>query len=178
MIANVVALLLFFSFGGFFAYKYFYKNENIFSPHPGAPTPVTSVPITPANPLSLPGQAPLPLPPSVTPPADEGVRRVFETIKQANLTENIDLFMSCYSPAFSGYQEKRNSTLQTWQEYDMTKLDFTLSNLTVNQNRAEVTVNWQISAFSPGTSQTENFNSNHSVTLLNEGGQWKILNLR
>jgi hypothetical protein len=174
MIANVVALLLLFSFGGFFVYKYFYKKENIFSPNPGLPAVVTSGAVIPANPAVVPGQAPLVVPPQ----ADEGVRRVFETIKQANLTKNIDLFMSCYSPAFPGYQEKRNSTLQTWQEYDMTKLDFTMSNLTVNQNRAEVTVNWQISVFSPGTSQTENFNSNHSVTLLNEGGQWKILNLR
>lgn len=177
MIANGLALVLIFSFAGFFGYRYFYKKENIFTT---APAPAPAAPSGPAitgSPFS-PGPPPPPLPPGVASPADEGIRRVFDTIKQANLSENIDLFMSCYSPAFPGYQEKRNSTLQTWQEYDMTKLDYTLSNITINQNRAEVTVNWQISAFSPGSGQTENFNSTHAVTLLNEGGQWKIINLR
>jgi hypothetical protein len=186
MIANALALLLLFTFAGYFSYKYFYKNENIFaspgSLDTGSATRGTAQNL-PAQPSSQPfpqQQGPgLPSPPLPASPIDEGgIRRVFETIKQANLTENIDLFMSCYSTGFPGYQEKRNNTLKTWQDYDMTKLDFTLSNLTATQNRAEITVNWQINAFSPGSGQTENFNTTNSVTLQNESGQWKIINLR
>jgi hypothetical protein len=116
-------------------------------------------------------------PPPPPPTSSEGeIKKVFETIKQANMTEDINLFMTCYSTTFPNLNEKKEKTIQTWKDMDITDLAYTMRDLIVQQNTAEVTIDWQITTLDNG--QTETFNTTNNVVLQKEGDQWKIVKLR
>lgn len=150
--------------GGFFGYTYFFKKEM-----------GTNVPAT---------QSGQPLPPSTsTPPtstasSEAEIKKVFDTIKQANMTEDINLFMSCYSTAFPNLEEKKGNTIQTWKDMDITALNFAMRDLITMTNTAEVTIDWLITTRSADSGQTETFNTTNNVVLQKEGGQWKIVSLK
>lgn len=115
--------------------------------------------------------------PSVPATSPEGeIKKVFETIKQANMTEDINLFITCYSTAFPNLEEKKEKTIQTWKDIDITDLAYTMRDLIVQRNTAEVTIDWQITTLNNG--QTETFNTTNNVVLQEEGDQWKIVKLR
>jgi rRNA maturation endonuclease Nob1 len=160
----VVLSIAFLGGGGFFGYTYFFKKEN------------TNVPVSPS------GQRPTLLTPAPTNTASaslEGeIKKVFDTIKQANMTEDINLFMTCYSTAFPNLEEKKDKTIQTWKDMDITGLAYTMRDLIVQQNTTEVTIEWQITTRAADGGQTETFNTTNNVVLQKEGDQWKIVNLK
>lgn len=157
---GIVAITLLMT-GGYFGYKYFIKKDK------------DEIAVSSLKDKGTPS-----IPPSSHALPEEEMIKVFETIKRANLSEDINLFMSCYSSAYPSYEEKKNQTIKNWQDYDFTDLTFTVRDLIVNQNAAEVTVDWQITARSANTGETQTFNTTNNVVLQKESGQWKITSLK
>ncbi|MBM4139874.1 MAG: zinc ribbon domain-containing protein [Nitrospira sp.] len=151
-VAAGIVILAVLGVSGYFGYKYFNKKDKDEITFPDKGTP-----------QALP---------------EEEIRKVFETIKKANLSEDINLFMSCYSPSYPTHEDKKNQTVKNWQDYDFADLSFTVRDLIVNQNTAEVTVDWQINARSAKTGETQTFNITNNVVLQKESGQWKITALK
>ena len=150
--------------GGFFGYKFLFKKDkdvNVSVTQLGRP------------------QGPSSPSPSVSTASSEGeIKKIFDTIKQANMTEDINLFMTCYSTAFPNLEEKKEKTIQTWKDMDITGLAYTMRDLIVQQNTTEVTIDWQITTRAADSGQTETFNTTNNVVLQKEGDQWKIVNLK
>jgi rRNA maturation endonuclease Nob1 len=149
---------------GFFGYKYIFikdKDLNVAATQSGN-SPALSTPAPSGSAVS----------------SEEEIRKVFENIKQANMTKDINLFLSCYSTAFPNMEEKKDNTLQTWKDMDITALSYTMRDLISQQNSAEVTVDWQITFRSADSGKAETFNTTNKVVLQREGGQWKIVDLK
>jgi hypothetical protein len=149
---------------GFFGYKYFFtkdKEVTVASTQLGN-SPTLSTPAPTGSAVS----------------SEEEIRKVFENIKQANMTKDINLFLSCYSTAFPNMEEKKDKTLQTWKDMDITALSYSMRDLISQQNSAEVTIDWQIISKSADSGKTETFNTTNNVVLQREGGQWKIVDLK
>ena len=150
--------------GGFFGYTYFFKkdkNLNVSATQSGQTSPPSTF-----------------SPPAATASLEGEIKKVFETIKQANMTEDINLFMTCYSTAFPNLEEKKEKTIQTWKDMDITNLTYAMRDLITQPNTAEVTIDWQITTRSADSGRTETFNTTNNVVLQKEGGQWKIVNLK
>lgn len=160
-IGVMAVLIIILSVGGFFGYKYFFKKD-IYS------TTKTQQPLSSATNPAI----------SETAPKSEELRLVFENIRKANLTKDINLFMSCYSKSFIGVEERKNKALSNWIEYDFTELTFTLSDIEMRGDTADVKVDWKITAKDRNTGSSQIIDSTNLVTLKNEGGQWKIITLR
>lgn len=163
-IGVVVVAISIIGAGGVFGYKYFFKKEG------DANESLTQI-----------GKAPTPTKQSSSIPAatSEGeIKKVFEAIKQANITKDINLFLSCYSTVFPNLEEKKEKTIRTWKDMDITSLNFMIRDLIAHQNITEVTIDWQITARSTDSGQTETFNTTNNVVLQKEGDQWKIVNLK
>ncbi len=165
-IGGIIIALAIIGTGGFLGYKYFFKKEDTMNV---SVSQITKAPLPPStkNSPSLPA-----------PSSEDNIKKVFETIKQANLTKDINLFISCYSPSFSNLAEKKDKTLQNWKDMDITGLTYTVRDLIVQQNTTEVTIDWQITTRAADSGQTETFNTTNNVVLQKEGDQWKIVDLR
>ncbi len=167
--AAAIVVLLVLGTSGFLSYKYFYKSGSsakIVDATPNKPSI--------AGNSSAAGSGAAPTVSSV----EDEIKKVFETIKNANLSEDINLFMSCYSRSFPGYEEKKESTIDNWRSYDFTQLNFNVRDILVTQNTAELTVHWQINIRSTDKGETRSINTTNNVVLQKEGGQWKIASLK
>jgi hypothetical protein len=70
-------------------------------------------------------------PGAASPSAPEGdlkgeLLQTLSTVRDAQIKKNITEFMSAYSNTFPGYDQKRQDTLKSWQNYDYLKLAFTV----------------------------------------------------
>lgn len=150
--------------GGFFGYKYFFKKD------------------MDGNISNIQSSKFLAFSTSASPTAaasrEKEIRKLFETIKQANLTKDINLFISCYSMDFPDIEEKKNKTLQNWEAMDLNALNYSMRDLSFHQNTAEVTIDWLITTRWTENDQVETINTTNKVILRKEGDQWKIANLK
>jgi hypothetical protein len=108
----------------------------------------------------------------------ERIKEMLERIRQANLQENIELFMSCYAPDFKGREEKRRSTLESWKHSDYLDLSYRVNSQTVSGDTADVEIEWLIK-----TSQSINRppQLNRVVidaSLIKEDGRWRIKEMK
>ncbi len=125
----------------------------------------------PSHPIIPPSQNPTPV--IETKEAKE-IMSLFETIKQANLEKNIDLFMSCYSQDFKDRKRKRLDTLESWKTFNYLNLTYDLKSKTVSGNTANVRVEWLMKISQKETEKREDSRSISEVVLKREGNHWKI----
>jgi RNA polymerase subunit RPABC4/transcription elongation factor Spt4 len=104
----------------------------------------------------------------------EKIKSLFETIKQANLKKNIDLFMSCYSLDFKDRKRKRLDTLENWKTFHYLDLTYHLKEQTVSGDTANVRVEWLMKISQKGTGKPEDNRTVLDVVLKREGDHWKI----
>lgn len=127
------------------------------------------------NQSSKPLQPPLQDPPSFIEPKEaEKIQFLFETIKQANLKKNIDLFMSCYSLDFKDRKRKRLDTLENWKTFHYLDLTYHLKKQTVSGDAANVRVEWLMKISQKGAGKPEENRTVLDVVLKREGDHWKI----
>jgi hypothetical protein len=105
---------------------------------------------------------------------DEKIKSLFGTIRQANLEKKIELFMSCYAADFKDRNEKRFSTLETWDNFDYLDLSYDIKRLMVTGQAAQVRVEWRINISPKNGRPPQKTVSLLDVALQKEGGHWKI----
>jgi hypothetical protein len=111
-------------------------------------------------------------------PEANGVKSLFENIRQANLRKNIGLFMSCYSRDFDDKEGKRLATLEMWKNFNYIDLSYHLKKQTITGNTADVMVEWVIRTAPKAGGQRQNTRIVLNVTLNREKGSWKIKAIR
>jgi uncharacterized membrane protein YvbJ len=150
--ASVIILLA--TMGGYFLWqKYDQKNKLIQPPLP--------------SPLSL-----------IDSKETEEIKFLFETIKQANLKKNIDLFMSCYSLDFKDRKRKKLDTLENWEQFHYLDLKYSLKKQTILRDIATVRVEWLMKISPKGTGKPEDSKTVLDVVLKREEDRWKIKEIK
>jgi ketosteroid isomerase-like protein len=102
------------------------------------------------------------------------IKDLLESIKQANLQKNIDLFMSCYAADFKDREGKKKTTLAYWKKFDYLDLSYDLKNPLISGNTAKAKVEWVIKISSKTGSQPRESKTILDVTLKKEEDSWKI----
>lgn len=158
----VVLAIILFAGGGYLGYRQYSRLEDLKRPEATA-TASTSIPAA-----------------GIKPPlsSEEEIKKVFETVQKAMETQDINLYMSGFSAAFPGFEDKKKQTAKTWEENDLTDIRFTLRDLIIQKDTAEVTVEWSFTSKNKKGSQAEPLTSETGATLQKETGQWKIINLK
>lgn len=110
--------------------------------------------------------------------ARESIEVVFDIIRQANIRKNINLYASCFSPAFPSIEERKNKMLNNWKQYDFNKISFMLTEVVIDKDRADVTVDWLIDASSTRSGKKQKVSAKSEVQLRNENGVWRIALLK
>jgi hypothetical protein len=108
----------------------------------------------------------------------EKIASLFETIRQANLQKNIDLFMTCFSSDFSSREKKRLEALRTWDHFNYLHLSYDLKNQTITGNTASVRLEWRINASEKASGKPQENRILLDATLTKEGGSWKIQEIK
>jgi ketosteroid isomerase-like protein/uncharacterized protein YukE len=158
----ILAVALFFA-GGYLGYRHYYK------PVEQKKTEVSPASESPIPPVTGPG---------VALSAEEEIKKVFETIQKAMETRDITLYMSGFSTAFPGFEDRKKQTLQTWEENEITDIRFNVRDLINQKDTAEVTVAWSFTSKRKKGGKSEPLTSETSATLQKEAGQWKIVNIK
>jgi len=107
----------------------------------------------------------------------EEVNQVFENLKKANLTKNIDLFLSCYSLKFSSLKNKKSATLASWEQYDYKTLKYHIKDQSFYDDKASGIVEWSITAYSHKTGKLVSMDMAFNVGMQKEDGIFKIVSL-
>ena len=126
-----------------------------------------SPPPAPAVPAPLPSPSPVEL-------ETERIKALLEDVRQANLKEDIALFMSCYSVHYKDRARKKRDTLQTWKESDYEDLSYVLKNQRVEGDVAEIEVEWSVRVSPKSGSQPEENQVILGASLEKEDGKWRI----
>ncbi len=104
----------------------------------------------------------------------EKIKRMLETIRQANLKKNIDLFLSCYCTDFKNREVKREATLENWKKFDYLDLSYDLKNPSISGDTAKAKVEWLIKIFRTTGGKPQESKTILDVLLKKEEGEWKI----
>ncbi len=104
----------------------------------------------------------------------EKIKALFETIRQANLKKDIDLFMSCYSLEFKDRKRKRLDTLESWKTFNYLDLTYDLKTQTISGDSAHVRVEWWMKISPKRSPKPKDNRAVLDTVLKREGGYWKI----
>jgi hypothetical protein len=108
----------------------------------------------------------------------DGIRDLLEKIRQANLHNNINLFMSCYSADFKNREEKKRTTLESWNNFNYLDLSYVLKDYSISRDTAQARVEWLIKFYLKEGSLTKQNRSILNVTFNKEDGGWKIKEIK
>lgn len=72
------------------------------------------------------------------------VRELLEKIRQANLHQDIELFLSCYSKDFKDREGKKRATLESWKKFNYIELSYHLKKFSLSSETAKAKVVWFI----------------------------------
>jgi ketosteroid isomerase-like protein len=126
--------------------------------------------------------SPLPSPPDPQPVKEnkevERIGSVFENIRRANLQQDIDLFMSCFSRDFKGAERKRKDTLKIWDTFNYHDLSYDLKKQTISGDTADVRLEWVVRTSERVGGKAHNGRTVLDVTLKREDGHWKIKGIK
>ncbi len=125
------------------------------------PTPATSV-----SPSSSPS--------STEDDEMDKIKSLLENIRKANLSKDIDLFLSCYSNDFKDREKKKRATLQSWENFNFLDLIYELRNLSLSGHRARAKVEWLVRFSSKGSGAPQESRTLLDVVFKKEDGVWKI----
>ena len=162
MTASVIVLLM--VAGGYFLWPHHSQSSGPVSKEIVIPPPI---PLSPDSP-----------PPAMKDQEVEKISSLFENIRQANLQENIDLFMSCFSRDFNGTEGKRRDTLKMWENYSYLDLSYDLKKQTVTGDSANVRLEWLARTFQKPSGKVQDGRTVLDVALKREDGHWKIIEIK
>jgi len=104
----------------------------------------------------------------------EGIKGLLEKIRQANLQNNIELFMSCYTADFKDREGKKRTTLESWANFNYLELSYDLKKHSISGNSANARVEW-LMQISPKTGgRPEKSKALLDVAFEKETGSWKV----
>jgi hypothetical protein len=141
---------------------------------PPAPAPAPAV--TPA-----PSQSATPTP-EPAPPAEatlkEQLQKELSILREAQLRKDIVQFMSVYSLTYPDLDDKRTSTLKSWEHYDFTNLVFTVDKIqSIDSDNAIAWVTWYIDTKNRRTQDLSSSSQSFQVRFAKERDKWRIRSL-
>ena len=152
----------------------------------------TSTPPAPAPAPKV--EAPAPAPPAVSaapsqpatpvpaPPAEadlkEQLQKELSVLREAQLRKDIVQFMSVYSLTYPELDNKRASTLKSWESYDFTNLVFTIDKIqSIDPDNAIAWVTWYMDTKNRRTQDLSSSSQTFQVRFAKEMGKWRIRSL-
>jgi hypothetical protein len=101
---------------------------------------------------------------------------VFDTVRDAMLSKDTELLMSCYSPQFPDYQAKLTDTDELIKTYDIISLTYNIDSpaLKIKGDNAELPIKWNIKLRKYDDGSTLSATDSNYVVLDKENSQWKI----
>ena len=108
----------------------------------------------------------------------ERIKSLFETVRQANLQQNIDLFMTCFSRDFSGREKKRLDALKTWDYFNYLSLSYDLKKQMISGDTAIVRLEWLIRTSEKVNGKLQENRILLDATLTKENWSWKIQEIK
>ena len=150
----------------------------------------TSTPPAPAPAPKV--EAPAPAPPAVVaapsqpaapaPPAEadlkEQLQKELSVLREAQLRKDIVQFMSVYSLTYPELDDKRASTLKSWEGYDFTNLVFTIGKFqSINPDNAIASITWYMDTKNRRTQDLASGSQTFQVRFAKEMGKWRIRSL-
>jgi uncharacterized Zn finger protein (UPF0148 family) len=157
----------------------------LFSRGTSTPPEHKAVPPAATAPAPVPAPAVTPAPPAPAPPAKEApgelkdqLGEVLNNLRDAQLNKDILKFMSVYSLTFPELDQKRATTLKSWENYDYTNLVFTINKVQViDPNNAIAQVTWYIDTRNRRNQELASVSQSYEVRFAKEMGHWRIRSL-
>jgi hypothetical protein len=136
--------------------------------------------VTSSSPPSVPIASKASLPETSLPDEKEveNIENTFETIRKANLREDVDLFMSCYSNSFKDREGKKKGVLRNWGNFTYIDLSYEVRKLSISGNTAVVRIEWVTVFSAKGSGSYQKSKSLSDVTLNKEPDGWKIKDIK
>ncbi len=162
---GVLLIILVLMFATYVVLNHFFTEETMQSPEKESSSisqeesgiPVSSIPVV------------------LLPQEIEKIKGVLENIRQANLTKNISLFMSCYAADFKDREERRSATLEYWEKYNYLDLIYSLKKIeSMSVHSAQATVEWRIRFIPKTGGKLEEVRSILDVIFEKDNNEWKI----
>jgi len=134
-------------------------------------------------------EAPAPVPPAAPPapsqpatPAEtnlqEQLQKELSSLREAQLRKDIVQFMSLYSLTYPELDNKRASTLKSWERYDFTNLVFTIDKLQeIDPDNTIAWVTWYMDTKNRRTQDLSSSSQTFQVRFAKEQGKWRIRSL-
>lgn len=139
------------------------------APPPPPPAPVK---VEPAAKPAEPAPAPVP-------DLKGELLNVLNGMKDGHLRKDIVLYLSTYSLTFPGLDEKRRSTLKSWESYDYLNLVFTLNDIqSLDADNAVAKATWYIDTRNRRNQELSSAKQTYEIRFAKEQGKWRIRSLQ
>lgn len=140
-------------------------------PAPPAVAPKAAAPtVTPPPPA-----APAPAPAEATEPLQGQLQKVLNVLREAQMKKNIIEFMSIYSTTFPDFDEKRQKTTESWENYDYANLVFTVDKVqAIDADNALAWVTWYMDLRNRKNQELSSTTQTYQVRFVKELGNWRI----
>ncbi|MBM4347023.1 MAG: hypothetical protein FJ107_02700 [Deltaproteobacteria bacterium] len=106
------------------------------------------------------------------------IKSLFETVKQANLRQDIDLFMACFSHDYTNKEKKRAEALKTWSQFSYLHLSYDLKKKMISGDTADIRLEWLIKSSEKVGGKPEESRIVFETVLKKENGSWKIREIK
>jgi hypothetical protein len=134
-----------------------------------APPAVTAAPSQPATPA--------PAPPAEADLKDQ-LQKELSVLRESQLRKDIVQFMSVYSLTYPELDNKRASTLKSWEGFDFTNLVFTIDKFqSIDPVNAIASVTWYMDTKNRRTQDLSSGSQTFQVRFAKEMGKWRIRSL-
>jgi hypothetical protein len=152
-------------------------------PPPPGPPPVAEAPKAPPPPPAAVTEAPPPKPPEAPPAPVPDLRgellNVLNSMKDGHLRKDIVLYMSAFSLTYPELDEKRRSTLKSWDNFDYLNLVFTLDDIQpLDADNVVAKATWYIDARNRRTQELSSAKQTYEIRFAKEQGKWRIRSLK
>ena len=160
----ISGFVILFGIGGYFLYQWYSQPARVIAKE--IVTPVSSPSLSRRSQTGLADQE------------IEKIKSLFETVKQANLQQNIDLFMTCFSRDFTNREKKRLEALKTWSHFNYIHLSYDLKKKMISGDTADIRLEWMIKSSKKVGGKPEENKVVFDTILKKENGDWKIQEIR
>lgn len=102
------------------------------------------------------------------------IRELLENIRKANLHQDIELFLSCYSKDFKDREGKKRATLESWKKFNYIELSYHLKKFSLSSETARAIVVWFIKYCPKSGGPSQENKTTLEVLFQKEEEEWKI----
>jgi hypothetical protein len=146
-------------------------------PTPPAVAPQAAAP-APAPQVTAP-TAPAPAAPAAEANLKGQLQSVMSTLRDAQVKKNISEFMSVYATTFPNYDQKRQDTLASWEDFDYANLVFTVDKVqAIDPNNALSWVTWYMDVRNRDTQELSSATQTYQVRFIKQQGGWRIIEIK